>query len=177
MPRYETVRRDLTRWMKEDQSVDARFSTMFDLYALDRRFPGFDEAKGENDARKKVRMLEEAFAQDIDDPRFIPYLQLHEFEALILSAPERFDCYFLTHEQQIAGLQTLCEKYDSPEEINDNPQTAPSRRIINEIPEYADVKPTAGSVIAREIGLPKMRERCPHFDKWVTTLEGLNRED
>lgn len=52
-----------------------------------------------------------------------------------------------------------------------------SKRIIDEIPEYAGVKPAAGSVIACEIGLPKMREKCPHFDEWVTMLEGLNRKD
>src|SRR5258708_31125030 len=36
----------------------------------------------------RVTSLERQLASDVDDRRFHPYLQLHEFEALLLSSPE-----------------------------------------------------------------------------------------
>ena len=60
---------------------------MFDLYALPADFPGYAEARREVDPYGKVRILEDALGNDIADRRFIPYIQLHEFEALILADP------------------------------------------------------------------------------------------
>jgi len=68
----------------------------------------------------------------------------------------------------------LCEKYDTPEKINDGNETAPSKRIIKEFPEYAPAKATAGPIIANSIGLPTIRKKCPHFNEWLTKLEQLN---
>ena len=40
---YARAKRDLSRWMKQDQHSDARFTSMFDLYALPADFPQFAE--------------------------------------------------------------------------------------------------------------------------------------
>ena len=64
--------------------------------------------------------------------------------------------------------------HDTPEKIDDGQHTAPSKRIINEIPEYKHAKATAGPIIANEIGLPTMRRKCPHFNEWLAKLEQLN---
>jgi hypothetical protein len=54
---------------------------------------------------------------------------------------------------------------------NDHPDTAPSKRLLREIPEYD--KANSGVIVAEQIGLGKMRRRCPHFNDWLTKLERL----
>lgn len=105
----------------------------------------------------------------------IPYIQLHEFEALLLSDPEKFDWQYIEHDRAIARLVELASRFPSPELINDGATTAPSKRIIDEIPEYEYQKATAGPLIARQVGIATMRERCPHFAEWLALLEALDR--
>jgi hypothetical protein len=67
----------------------------------------------------------------------------------------------------------LCAGYDSPELIDDGVDTAPSKRIRQEIPKYAHEKPTAAPIIAARIGVETMRRKCPHFDQWMQKLQDL----
>lgn len=92
---YGKVQRDLQRWMAEDR--DAVFTTMLDLYALPRDFPGFADAARSADPYERVRRIEQALGEDIGQHRLIPYIQLHEFEALLLSDPEKFDWHYIEH--------------------------------------------------------------------------------
>jgi len=170
---YLPVKNDICRWLKQDRAADAHFTTMFDLYGLPRDFPGYDKASGKPDVFARVVALEAALLEDIDDSRFIPYIQLHEFEALLLSDPNAFACRYPDHARQIERLEQLCARFDSPEHIDDGQQSAPSKRIGEEIPEYIRAKPTAGPIIAATIGLMTIREKCPHFNDWLTRLEGL----
>jgi hypothetical protein len=55
--------------------------------------------------------------------------------------------------------------------IDDGPTTAPSKRIIAEIPEYD--KATAGVAVAEKIGMDTLRQKCRHFNEWITRLEQL----
>ncbi len=171
LPDYGKARRDLGRWMAEDGT--ASFTTMFDLYALPGDFPGFEAAARLTDPYDRVRTLESAMAADIGDWRLIPYIQLHEFEALLFTDPAKLDWEYLEHPDPIARLVELASRYESPELIDDGPDTAPSKRIIAEIPEYAFQKASAGPRVARQIGLVRLRERCPHFSGWVERLESL----
>ncbi len=59
--------------------------------------------------------------------------------------------------------------FDSPEEINDSQQTAPSKRIVGLNPGYAKV--SDGVRISQKIGLTVMRAQCPHFNEWIGKLE------
>jgi hypothetical protein len=170
---YAKARRDLLSWLKQDQDPAVFFTTMFDLYALPGDFPGFDEAGQLGDPYRRVAALEESLRQDVGDRRFIPYIQLHEFEALLLSDPSKFDWEFMEHAQAIDRLVEMCASFASPELINDGNETAPSRRIIREIPEYEGRKASAGPLIAAKIGLPVLRQKCPHFDEWLKKLEAL----
>lgn len=83
--KYEHLKRDLARWMKQDQQPDAWFTTMIDLYALPDDFPGFEDCARRGNPTERVECLEERLAQDLAHRRFIPYIQLHEFEALLFS--------------------------------------------------------------------------------------------
>jgi len=173
---YATVKRDIMAWIKEDNNPECRFTTMFDLYALPDDFPGKDAAKHGTDPYKKARVIEEAFSNDIRTKRFIPYIQIHEFEALILSEPQKLAIEYFEHDAAIARLTSVLNNVNgNPERIDDHPETAPSKQIIREIPDYD--KANAGIIVAKEIGLGKMRKHCPHFNDWITKLEGLAHKE
>jgi hypothetical protein len=169
---YQRARRDLMRWLKEDQDPAAYFTTMFDLYALPADFPDYATAK-KYGPYQRIAALEEAFKKDINHPRFLPYIQLHEFEALLLADASKFDWEFIEHEKAIERLVKLCADYASPELIDDGEHTAPSKRIIQEIPEYEGRKASAGPLIAAKIGLSLLRQKCPHFNAWLEMIEAL----
>lgn len=169
---YKATKDALLSWMKSDR--DACFTTMLDLYAIPEDFPEIGVARGIADPRERVRALEKAFSDDVvasGFQRFEPYLQLHEFEALIFADARQLNWEYLEHDDQIANLVAIADDKGDPELINDHPETAPSKRIIKEIPEYAKVK--SGALVAGEIGLPVLRERCRHFGEWLTLLETL----
>lgn len=170
---YSKAKRDIVLWMKEDQNPDAFFTTMFDLYALPSDFPDYDEARRLEDPRERVARLEEAMRRDIDHPRFIPYLQLHEFEALLLADPQKLEWEYPEHDQAIRNILQMASGFVSPELIDDGENTAPSKRIIREIPEYEGMKASAGPLAAERIGLPVLRGKCGHFGEWLSRLEQL----
>ncbi|HLO85357.1 MAG TPA: DUF4276 family protein [Nostocaceae cyanobacterium] len=68
-------------------------------------------------------------------------------------------------------VQSERELFSSPEHINEDPNTAPSKRILKCCPGYD--KPLHGSLIAIDIGLDVIRQQCQHFDKWLNKLENL----
>ena len=176
LPEYARVKKDLSRWMRQDDHPEVFFSTMFDLFALPCDFPQYEAARGEADPYRRVAALELAFAQDISHRRFIPYIQLHEFEALLLSDPARFEVEFADCSEAIDGLRRMAGAFRSPELIDDGQETAPSKRIIKELPDYAGRKASAGPVIAKAIGLEKMKAKCVHFREWLVKLERLGGE-
>ncbi len=170
---YLKAKRDITLWTKQDRNADVRFTTMFDLYGLPTDFPGYKSAAADADPYQRVLALEDAFRKDISDRRFIPYIQLHEFEALILSDPKQLDTQFENRADGIARLETMASRFPSLEHINDNVNTAPSKRIISEIPEYQGSKVSAGPIVAEKIGLSTLRSKCAHFAEWLEKLESL----
>jgi Domain of unknown function (DUF4276) len=169
---YQKAKADIVTWLKEDGHSECLFTTMFDLYALPDDFPGFAEALRQSDPYARVSLLEKAFLEDMDHRRFIPYIQLHEFEAMILAEPQQLDWEYLEHDRPIDNLIEMVGNLN-PELINDGRQTAPSKRILKEIPEYDKV--TAGVSVVGKIGLAKIREKCRHFSEWVKILEQKGR--
>lgn len=175
--KYEKVKKDITKWIyQESKNDDARFTTMIDMYALPSDFPGYKDTTEIRDPHLRVESLEDALAEDIDDLRFIPYIQLHEFEALILADPQKLETQFIEHDAAIRRLVTMANTFNSPELINQGNQTAPSKRIINEIPEYYVNKVLAVQTVARNIGLDTIRAKCKHFNQWLNKLEQLAQE-
>jgi len=171
LSKYDKARSDIQRWLHEDRG--AYLTTMFDLYALPSDFPKWEEARQLHKPYKKVITLEEGLAEDIDDSRFIPYIQLHEFEGLLFSDVEAVD-HVLKIDQgssHLAELRVIRTLFKTPEEINDGQNTAPSKRLLNLYEGYGKVH--HGSLIAERIGLERMREECPHFDEWVSKILAL----
>ena len=107
-----------------------------------------------------------------DRRRVIPYVQLHEFEGLLFSQVSGFLNTPGADQEAIRQLESIRAQFPSPEAINDDPNTAPSRRILEALPDY--VKRIDGPQIAQAIGLSTIRAQCPRFDAWVTRLESLS---
>ncbi len=167
---YEKLKKDLLRWMKEDGT--AYFTTMVDFYRLPKNFPGYAAAQKFVEARQRVEWLEKAFAEDVGNPGFLPYIQLHEYEALLFCDPKKFESVFLDAEERkgIVELEQQAAKME-PEAINDDPETSPSKRILKALPGYGKV--SDGVTVASAIGLAMLRKKCPHFNQWISALERL----
>ncbi len=172
---YQSVRKEIIALLNQNNSVYC--TTMFDYYGLPKSWPGRTQTSGLS-FHQIPCLIEAAVREDIihamgksfDRRRFIPYIQMHEFEALLFSDPE-----ILAETIQLPALseifQSIVDDYGSPEAINDNFETAPSRRILALCPGYQKV--LHGSIIAQRIGLTAMRTKCIHFNEWFTKLESL----
>lgn len=157
---------------------NARFSTMIDLYKYPKDAPGRAEAEKLNHIPyQKVDALEKALADDFNDFRFVPYLQMHEFEALLLVEPSKLISSFQGFEKEILALAESIKSFDSPELIDEGEHSAPSKRIINFVPDYIRGKSLFGPQVAAAIGLPAICAKCPHFNAWIQKLEKLSTEE
>ena len=163
---------DMHTWMLEDQSPDARFSMMVDLYSLPHDFPDYTIGMSKSTGTEQALTLEQSLIASIGDTRFIPYLQVHEYEALVLVDPRRISTIYEISNADLEALCQECESYDSPEEINHGQHSHPKFRIQARIPKYDEN--VAGPLLAEAIGLQTLRERCPHFGRWLTRLEQLD---
>ncbi len=171
---YATLRRDIVNKLKERTGGDVRFTTMFDLYKSPTDFPAKDvNTLDTNNPRSYVEALERAFGDDIGDRRFVPHLQLFEYETLLFSAPEGFRNSFENCDYAIKEMKRIVDGFSSVEHINDGEATAPSKRIIRLLPQYKGLKATVGPDIAEAIGLGEIRKQCLHFDSWLSRLESL----
>ena len=167
---YRHAYDDIKKWTKREKAGNVRFTTMFDLYGLPDDFPGYEEAAKELDPYLRVSILERAFKESIGDWRFIPYIQLHEFESLLFSDLQKLGAEFPDYSENIHKLTETTSKFSSPELINDGVTTAPSKRIIGAIPDYKIGKATWGSIITSEIGIPTLKSQCLHFREWIEQL-------
>ncbi len=176
---YSHLAADLVRWMSQDSGEESWFTTMVDFYRLPMDFPGRANMPSHLPARERVGRLQDAFAEDIarrlgERPvgrRFVPYIQLHEFEALLFSDPSAFVAAHRDAQRAIAALAGIRSDVATPEDIDEGQNTAPSKRILKEIEEYD--KPTSGPLIAERIGIDRMKQECPHFRAWIGRLAAL----
>ena len=130
-------------------------------------FYGF-RGKG-SESRTDLEQVVRNRISQFDDRSVLPYVQLHEFEGLLFSDVEAFGR--ILPDTPVAELKLIRSEFVTPEEINDHPDTAPSKRLKTLIPRYQ--KPHVGPVVALGIGLDKIRSECPRFDAWPRSLEAL----
>ena len=173
--KYSKFKNDVLRWIQADRySPQYWYTSMLDLYAFpkDELSPYSKTIQSITDPYSKILTLEAAITLDIKHPQFIPYIQLHEFEAFLLVDPDRLITMYPNNR---TGINRLKRDIGSlrPEEINESPQTAPSKRIIKYLPDYEGQKAQVGPLVAEEIGLSELRNNCPHFNDWITRLENI----
>jgi hypothetical protein len=174
---WTAVRKDILNHLKEDLNCLA--TTMVDYFALpqtgERAWPG-RQAAGHLPFMQKAFTVEAALLTNIceelgdgfDANRFIPYVMMHEFEGLLFSDCERFG-RGIGRPDLVAQFQAIRNQFATPEEINDSPLTAPSKRVEALVQGYE--KPLLGSLAVLEIGLGAIRAECPHFREWLERLE------
>ncbi|MGE3173422.1 MAG: DUF4276 family protein [Planctomycetota bacterium] len=148
-------------------------TTMFDLYALPKDYPDRGSVDGESGVQRALR-VEAGMKRELNNPRFLPYVQVHEFEALVFVEVDRLRDQYPDGEAD-AAVQLLRSSVGNlaPEDIDDGPQTAPSKRIERVLPQYAYAKSINGPQVAAAIGMNRLRKACPHFNEWITRLERL----
>lgn len=174
---WNSVRKDILSHLKED--TECLSTTMVDYYALpqtgEKAWPGRAEA-AQLAFVNKAATIESALLADIcnalgDDfgkCRFVPYVIMHEFEGLLFSHAVRFG-QGIGRPDLSSKFQAIRNKFATPEEINDSPLTAPSKRVENLVPGYE--KPLMGTLAVLEIGLDAIRQECPLFRSWIEQLE------
>ncbi|MBF8275736.1 MAG: hypothetical protein HW390_809 [Candidatus Brocadiaceae bacterium] len=174
---WSAVRKDVLNHLKEYQTCLT--TTMVDFYALplsgNKAWPG-REAASQLPFSRKADTVETALLDDIrgalgdttDYRRFIPYVMIYEFEGLLFSDCKGFS-RGIGRSDLADRFQAIRDQFNSPEEINDSPITAPSKRVENLVNGYQ--KPLLGTLAILEIGLDTIRSECPHFGEWLTRLE------
>lgn len=179
--KWAVVKKDIIQFLKQEKPERPVYvTTMFDFYRMPAKWPGRREA-GEKDAvsakaatveDELAKDIEKAMGPDFDQRKFIPYVQMHEFEALILAQPMALKSEFPERTDEVASIIAEIGEED-PEAIDDNPETAPSTRIIKRIPEYGARKASAAPNVLEEIGLETLLNRCKRFCEWLQKLASL----
>jgi len=172
--RFDRARKDIEKFLK--QRSDIYVSTMFDYYGINAGWPGRDEVMSSSPMDKATVMMCRT-AREIDrlcpgiqaKNRFIPYFSMHEFEALLFSVPHVLADKLHVRKEDICQILDECGE---PENINDNTQTAPSKRIEN-MRGSSFKKTIDGIAVARTIGIEAIRKKCQVFDAWLKKLEEL----
>lgn len=170
--KYERFKKDVSQWIKE--SPDAYHTTFIDLYGLKTDFPGHQTTLHLK-PYARIAEMERLMKLDINFYKFIPYIQCHEYEALLYSDTSILENWLGLYNNLPEGCFELIRNSvpgSNPELINESPETAPSKRILSLCDTYDKVND--GILILKEIGLPKLRAECKHFDEWLTMLEQLN---
>lgn len=171
---WEILKSQIQAHLREGESF---VTTLIDYYGIPDRFnyPGWQEAKEIVDKSLRMDFLEQKMSDDIEANlrlRFLPYYQLHEFEGLLFNNLASFESTFepgeFKNKQELISTLT---KYHNPELINDNPNTAPSKRLDKLIEGYNKI--VYGSILAENIGMHNLRLKSPRFNKWIEKLENI----
>ncbi len=171
--RFARVKTCVGNFLK--QRSDTRVGTFFDYYGL-KDWPSLDDVRavqGLSTAEVAKRLNDSAAAElsrefpelNVAD-RFVPFMAVHEFEALLFS-----DASILASSLSIdvAPIDETLRVYGSPEAINTRPDKIPSRQIANWL-DGRYIKTVQGIAVADKIGIDKMRSACPNFDDWLNRL-------
>jgi hypothetical protein len=163
------VRNDIRKLLLDTDAI--AITSMYDYYKIPTDFPGY-KSRPKGTCYNIVEYLEHEFYKEIGDSRFKPYLQIHEFEALLFVQPKKTADLF-PGTNKLQELLRIKNEFSSPEEINDGETTAPSKRILKLFPNYE--KPLYGAIAVIGTGLQNIRNECPHFNDWLTWLESLGQ--
>jgi hypothetical protein len=169
--RWSILKKEIETHLQEANVI---VSTLIDYYGLYKKynFPSWAESEKILDKNRRMDFLENVMKMDIAaarQHRFIPYLQLHEFEGLLFNEIQIF--YDQVPRAELVGTEELKRTfadYTNPEMINNNPNTSPSHRLQRIIKGYN--KPLYGHYFAEAIGIDKIQAKSPRFDHWIKSI-------
>ncbi|MDR2728218.1 MAG: DUF4276 family protein [Chitinispirillales bacterium] len=183
--RFCRVKEDIETFLK--QRPDTYVTLMIDYYGIknaneddvknENYWPGLKKSKQQATHSLKAEVInieisqkvQELFPEQNRGSRFIPYVSMYEIEALYFSDPVSLARVM---DAELSEIESILSRYPEPEAINDSSQTAPSKRLEKLSPKFG--KTVTGITIAKEIGVSRMRERCPLFNKWISRIENLS---
>lgn len=172
--KFARARNDIGLHLKQRKDT---FLTLFvDYYGIKGDWPGLKDAKNRSLPHEKAKAINNAtkdqvnelFADYDAERRFIPYVCVHEFEALLFSEPTILADQLHVPQKLIDNILSECKE---PENIDDYPDSAPSKRLAMLSDRFK--KTATGIAVARAIGLTKIRTQCPLFDAWLMEIENL----
>ena len=146
-------------------------TSLVDFYGFGGRQQGETVEKLETRVNTEVTRL---IGSDSDRSRALTYVQRHEFEGLLFSEVDAFAALLELPSRSLESLRGIRASFVTPEDIDDGPAQAPSKRIMQLVPGYR--KRLYGPLLAAEMGLQAIRAECPRFDSWVSRLELLGDE-
>ena len=139
-------------------------TTMFDYYAMPIDTPGIADAT--TDIFERINKIESIINEDIGERNCKFHFMLHEFEGILFSKPETFS--LIAGDEVVTAVQRIREEFETPEHINNSPETAPSKRLEALIPGYAKIK--NGTQLSDAMGIHTIMEQCPHFKRWIQDM-------
>lgn len=172
---WPLLQRQISIHLRAERNVHV--TTMIDYYGITgkHKFPRWEEAQQELDVCKRIALLEQGMKECVEEElrsRFIPYIQLHEFEGLLFSNVDVYERVIPKGDLvDVEELKQTAATFDNPEMINNSPKTSPSHRLARIVRGYDKV--VYGNYLAESIGLNMIRERCPRFNHWIENLMGI----
>jgi hypothetical protein len=170
---WPAVEQDLRDLFAQYQGPTHRFTTLWDFYGTPDSFPGFALARAAAPGTDRAALAEAALSAHFHEPRFLPYVQMYEFEALVLVAIDGLKEINAAHAAALDALKLQCEGTGNFESINDGPTTHPAKRIEAVLPDFLKTKEDDGPIALRAVGLEAPRKWCPRFNQWLMRLEKI----
>ena len=131
-------------------------STFVDYYGLKKQ------------CNRAPKEIEDEIKSKVGSESFIPYLQVHETEALWFSDIEILaSILHATPKQKAVFQKAFDDARGAPEEINNSYETAPSKRLEGTVPYK---KTTHGTQLAKAIPLDAIKDKCPRFKAWLDAI-------
>ena len=174
---YDRVKHHLRNTLRQKSAPIV--TTLFDLYGLDSGFPSFEISKQQPNLQARLDVLKKALHADIiaeagcRPERFIPYIQPYEFEALLFSDIPTLTLVESNWQKAGDHLVAVRAAAQSPEYINDRPETKPAAHLARELKNPGYHKRRHGPIVAQKIGLAKIESECAFFASWVAQIREL----
>jgi hypothetical protein len=157
----------LARKLSLHYSEADRVTTLVDFYGFQDR--GW---RGRAQLEADIAAATQAITTGYDQRFVLPYVQMHEFESLLFTNPANFEWVEDGWSDVVKNaLLAVAQAFSNPEDINDSPETAPSKRILSIFPVGTYSKPEHGPLIAEATGIEAIRAKCPAFHEWVGKLQ------
>ncbi|MCG7502759.1 DUF4276 family protein [Tenacibaculum sp. Mcav3-52] len=155
---YEYLKNDINRVLAQGNVI---ITTFIDFFRLPTNFPNFTTNS------KLIHEIEEGISIDFkSNKNLIPYIQKHELEALMFTKKDGFEL-IIDEEDKLTLIENIIEEYPNPEDINGNPQNAPSKRL-EKIFKYDKVADS--EMIFGMLDIQSMIEKCPRFNNWTNSI-------
>lgn len=173
---WNAIEFDLQRIFADDTDPHLRITTLLDAYAMPTTMPGYEPSVGNHRSPESIDRIEAVWRRHFNERRFVPYLQRHEFEALVLADSDALKTVFPAYSAQIDALAQSIAGFASAEDINDGLNTHPSARLTTAIRGYDMRKPDHALFVLQQADMPKIRLACPRFNAWLHQWENWGND-